>query len=62
MQDTPARRPPKAHEDTYRNEPPVDRLPKRGGKRQEERSPDDPTAGRIDEKRNRPGKESRDES
>ena len=44
------------------NKPPVGQLPKKGEKRQDKRSPDDPTAGRIDERRHRPGKESRDES
>ncbi len=61
MQDT-TKKPTAAHEDTYRNDPPVDELPKKGDKRAEKRSPGDPSAGRIDEKRNRPGKESRDES
>ncbi|MBX3501464.1 MAG: hypothetical protein KF889_18645 [Alphaproteobacteria bacterium] len=62
MQDRRTRRPPPAHEDEYRNDPPVEQLPGKGDKRQDKRSPDDPTAGRIDEHRDRPGKESRDES
>ena len=62
MQDTRSKQPPEAHEDKYRNEPPVEQLPKTGEKRQEKRSPDDLTAGRRDERRHRPGKESQDES
>lgn len=67
MQDTPAKQSPKAHEpkaheDEYRNKQRVDQLPRKGDKRQEKRSSEDLTAGRIDEKRHRPGKESRDES
>ena len=62
MQDTPAKPAPKAHEDKYRNEQPVDELPRKGDKRGEKRSPDDLTAGRIDERRHRPGKESQDET
>lgn len=64
MQDTPTRqpKPPEAHEDEYRNKPPVERLPAKGAKRPAKRSPADLTAGRIDEQRHRPGKESRDES
>lgn len=62
MQDTSAKPSPKAHEDEYRNDPPVDQLPTAGKKRQEKPSTADPTAGRVDEKRHRPGKESRDES
>jgi hypothetical protein len=61
MQDTTRKRAPKAHETEYRNDPPVEELPKSGEKRDEKRSPDDPTAGRVDEHRHRPGKESRDE-
>lgn len=63
MQDTPSKKPPEAHEDEYRNKPPVDQLPEKGDKRKEKRSPEDPTAGRIDEHRHRPGKDSaRDET
>jgi hypothetical protein len=62
MQDTRSKQPPEAHEDKYRNDPPVEQLPKTGEKRQEKRSPDDLTAGRRDERRHRPGKESQDES
>jgi hypothetical protein len=53
--------PPQAHEDKYLNDPPVHRLPKTGDKRGEKPSSKDPTAGRVDERRN-PGKESREES
>ena len=60
--DTRNKPPPAAHEDKYRNDPPVKDLPKTGEKRQDKRSPDDLTAGRVDERRHRPGKESRDES
>ncbi|MGE0422415.1 MAG: hypothetical protein AB7O88_09135 [Reyranellaceae bacterium] len=63
MQDTShKRRPPAAHEDAYRNDPPVEDLPKTGEKRPQKRSPKDLTAGHRDEHRHRPGKESRDES
>ena len=60
MQEDRAKQPPKAHEDEYRNERPIER--KQGEKRQDKSSPDDPTAGRLDEHRHRPGKESRDET
>jgi hypothetical protein len=61
MQDTPSKKPPKAHEDEYRNDPPVGQLPKTGKKRQEKHSSTDLTAGRRDERHDRPGK-SHDES
>ena len=62
MQDTPAKQPPRAHEDKYRNDTPVEKLPRKGDKRGEKRSSEDLTAGRLDERRHRPGKESQDEA
>lgn len=63
MQDTRAKQPPKAHEDDYRHDdPPIGKLPRKGDKRQDKRSAEDLTAGRIDEHRHRPGKESQDET
>lgn len=62
MQDTPTKQSPKAHEDTYRNDPPIEKLPRKGDKRGDKRSPEDLTAGRVDERRHRPGQESRDET
>lgn len=48
---------PKAHEDVYLNDPPLKDLPEKGTERDPDGAAKDPSAGRTDEHRNRPGRE-----